>query len=333
MMARKKMDLSPPLSQGKNGARTQRIPLSRRPLAPWLRLAHASRAATGQTSSTSRLRTIADFEIVLQLEGSAWIYADPLGGSLEVPPGYLVLIPPNYLHAWGMDPGAHIAVHFDLQARPDLPAMKNIHHVDRVVTRAPATVMPRFSLAWPDRDNALELPMVTHVRDMELWKERLMPLVEVWMRRAHLTLSAQLLFQETIGWALRTLADDAAYGGLRVPDDADPRILALLRELESGAPQRPSVDELAARAHMGLTAFREAFQKATGRPPRQYLEERRIERAARVLMETNRKLYDVAAAEGYDDPYHFSRIFRRVMGVSPRQYRSPRSAQRPRRIV
>ncbi|HYF51094.1 MAG TPA: helix-turn-helix transcriptional regulator, partial [Planctomycetota bacterium] len=146
-----------------------------------------------------------------------------------------------------------------------------------------------------------------------------------WMRRAHLTLSAQLLFHETIGWALRTLSEDAAYAGLRVPDDADPRILNLLRELENGPPERPSVDELARRAHMGLTAFRDAFQKATGRPPRQYLEERRIERAARALVETNRKLYEIAEAEGYDDPYHFSRIFRRVMGVSPRQYR--RSSQ------
>jgi AraC family transcriptional regulator of arabinose operon len=50
-----------------------------------------------------------------------------------------------------------------------------------------------------------------------------------------------------------------------------------------------------------------------GRPPGRYLEERRIERAARALVETNLKILRIADAEGYSDPYHFSRVFRRLM--------------------
>jgi AraC-like DNA-binding protein len=73
---------------------------------------------------------------------------------------------------------------------------------------------------------------------------------------------------------------------------------------------------------MGITAFRAAFEQTMGRPPHKYFEERRIERAARALVETDHKIVKVAEAEGYDDPYHFSRVFVRVMGVSPRAYRA-----------
>ncbi|HYF48688.1 MAG TPA: hypothetical protein VEJ63_04750, partial [Planctomycetota bacterium] len=139
-MARNKMDVSPQLSRGGDAVEPRRIPLPRKPLSPWMRLAHVSRALPGQPAWEARLRTIDDFELVLQIEGSAWIYADAIGGSLEVPPGYLVFIPPDYVHCWGMDPGAHIAVHFDLHAKPDVAPMRHIHYTDRVVSRSPATV-------------------------------------------------------------------------------------------------------------------------------------------------------------------------------------------------
>ena len=68
-------------------------------------------------------------------------------------------------------------------------------------------------------------------------------------------------------------------------------------------------------------AAREAFRRATGSNPRVALEERRIEQAALALLETDRRVWEIARAAGYDDPYHFSRVFKRVVGFSPRAYR------------
>ena len=327
-MRQKKMDISPdtetPL-QAPGAARP--IPLLRRPLAPWLRLAHVTSLAPEHATHTARMRVLDDFELVLQMQGSCWIWSEPDAGSVDVRAGEVAFIPPGFLHAWASEPGAHIAVHFDLQAKPALAAFRNIRPAAGTVQRRPLARMPCFRLTGlaGTGDQGLVLPLVTKLRAPGLWRERLEPLVQLWSRRTQRSLSGQLRAAETLGWALRTLAADAAHAGLGAAEHADPRILELLRALDAAellpAPERPAVDELAERAGMGLTAFRAAFQQATGRGPRRYLEERRVERAARALLETGRKVHEIARAEGYEDPYHFSRVFKRVWGASPGKYR------------
>ncbi|MBI3830695.1 MAG: AraC family transcriptional regulator [Planctomycetes bacterium] len=300
-----------------------------RPLTPWLRLAHTTSTRKDHATHAAHLRMIDDFELVLQLEDSCWIWSGHDGGSVDIGPGELAFIPPNFLHGWANEPGGHLAVHFDLHAQPEMPAMRNIRHTGEVVARKPLPFVPLFvldePLAEPDAP-PLVLPLVTKLRAPGLWRERLAPLVELYSRRATRSLHAMLRTAEIVGWALRTLAEDAAQAGVGQETQTDERIMALVRKLdlpgESGLDERPSVDALAEKAGMGLTAFREAFLKTMGRGPRQYLEERRIERAARALAETDRKILEIAEAEGYADPYHFSRVFRRVVGQSPRQYRA-----------
>lgn len=324
-MARNMMDISPgyvpfpmrdPLP----------VPLGGRPLSPWLRLAHVSSYPHAQATHTARLRTLLDFELVFQFEGAAWIWLERAGGSMDVRQGEIAFIPPGFVHGWASEPGAHIAVHFDLHAQPRLVAQDNIRYTEQTVSRKPAAAIPQFILQTGGASSdggGLLLPLVTRLRRPAQWRERLEPLVRLWQRRAHGTAAAQLLFAETIGWALRTIREDAAQGesGAESGDGADARVLEILRELDAAGAWRPSVSELAERARMGLTAFRAAFEKATGRGPRAYMEERRVERAARTLVETDRSVYEIAEDEGYEDPYHFSRIFKRVTGLSPRHYR------------
>ena len=52
-----------------------------------------------------------------------------------------------------------------------------------------------------------------------------------------------------------------------------------------------------------------------------YLTEYRMERASRMLMETNEKSYIIARNVGYTDPNYFSYVFKRRFGVSPSKYR------------
>jgi AraC-like DNA-binding protein len=49
--------------------------------------------------------------------------------------------------------------------------------------------------------------------------------------------------------------------------------------------------------------------------------ERRIRRAAALLVEDERPIGDVASALGYADLFLFSRQFSAVMGVAPRVWR------------
>lgn len=73
----------------------------------------------------------------------------------------------------------------------------------------------------------------------------------------------------------------------------------------------------------GLTVnhFSRAFARATGMPPHRWLMKRRIERAQRLLRDSNRSLGDIAAACGFSEAGHLSRVFVRTVGVPPGTWR------------
>lgn len=64
--------------------------------------------------------------------------------------------------------------------------------------------------------------------------------------------------------------------------------------------------------------MREEFHKSVF----DVLHEIRIERAKRMLAESDEKVIAVAASVGYDDPSFFSRLFVRHAGCSPSEFRS-----------
>jgi len=78
---------------------------------------------------------------------------------------------------------------------------------------------------------------------------------------------------------------------------------------------------LAREAGMSEFHFSRAFKKTTGFKPSQYFINLRMERARRLLRETNRSIIEIGLEVGYTSPSHFSRIFHREVGISPSQYR------------
>ncbi len=58
-----------------------------------------------------------------------------------------------------------------------------------------------------------------------------------------------------------------------------------------------------------------------GMPFQDHLVALRLERAKILLLSTNRRVYEVAAEVGFDDPNYFSSRFRKQYGLSPNQYR------------
>lgn len=311
--------------------------LPSRPLSPWLRLAHFTRTEQAESSPVSRKRSLLDFELVLQCEGHAWIWVESLGGSLDVAPGSIVFIPPDFVHSWSITTGMHIAVHFDLHFQPEIKAYRNFRMLDELVGRQPVETIPSFILGQNSGNtNQLVLPLVTPLRQPELGRERLERLVRIYQTQSQADFSSQLLVNEVLSSTLVTIAKDAAYSGLSPESKIEQRIMALLTELAVSKQTQLSSAELAAKCGMSQTTFRQTFLKITGRNPHQYFEQLRIERAAQLLLQTERTINSIALAEGYDDPYHFSRVFKRVMGCSPYQFRlkghrqenNPRSGSR-----
>ncbi len=100
------------------------------------------------------------------------------------------------------------------------------------------------------------------------------------------------------------------------------RDLARLIEYVDGALDGSlSLDDMAGLVGLSLRHFRRALNAATGQSPHQFVLSRRIERA-RGMIATNRFcLADVAAATGFADQSHMTRVFRQAMGVTPSAYR------------
>jgi AraC-like DNA-binding protein len=311
---------------GPEPRKTPPLPLNLplRPFSPWLRLAHIIRTEPAESSEVARKRKLLDFELVLQCEGTAWIWVESLGGSLDVGAGSIVFIPPDFVHSWSNLAGTHIAVHFDLHFQPGIKAYQNLRMLDEIVNRQPVEIMPSFRLGSNPGNSAsssLVLPLVTPLRQPKQMRERLEKLIQIYQTQTQLEFSAQLLTNEVICGALATIAEDAAFSGFSAGSKIEQHIMALLTGLTVSKPAQLSSADLAEKCGMSQTAFRQAFQKVTGRNPHQYFEQLRIERAAQALLQTERSINSIARAEGYDDPYHFSRVFKRVMGASPNQFR------------
>lgn len=92
--------------------------------------------------------------------------------------------------------------------------------------------------------------------------------------------------------------------------------------LVEDALHRPlAVEELAAAAGLRPQPFIRAFRRAYGTTPAQFVIERRVARACRLLLDTGLDLPAVARACGFPDRHYLTRRFTRAMGVGPAAYR------------
>ncbi|MFO0553474.1 MAG: helix-turn-helix transcriptional regulator [Polyangiaceae bacterium] len=101
----------------------------------------------------------------------------------------------------------------------------------------------------------------------------------------------------------------------------DPRLTRALEAMNQRLADRWTVASLAKIAGMSRAVFARRFLAELGAPPLKYLAERRIDAAARLLLETERALADIGTAVGYESEFAFSRAFRRVVGQPPGSFR------------
>ncbi|WP_322404440.1 AraC family transcriptional regulator [Massilia luteola] len=95
---------------------------------------------------------------------------------------------------------------------------------------------------------------------------------------------------------------------------------ALQRMLES--PERAwKVEDLAAACHMSRATFARLFSRLCGMPPADMLTRLRMAHAARVLLQGEGAMGDVAQAVGYQSEAAFNRVFKRHYGVGPGTWR------------
>lgn len=67
--------------------------------------------------------------------------------------------------------------------------------------------------------------------------------------------------------------------------------------------------------------FGQLFKSETGMTVNEYLNFLRVDRAKKLLRETNLKIYEIAYQTGFSDHFYFSIVFKKIIGISPKEYR------------
>ncbi len=95
----------------------------------------------------------------------------------------------------------------------------------------------------------------------------------------------------------------------------------ILDYIEKNLHENISIPFLADMAHLPSLEFSAEFFKAFGLPPKQYLVQRRIDRAKVLLVCSDKTIKEIAAVVGYDNEFFFYRIFKKYTGLTPTEYR------------
>lgn len=106
--------------------------------------------------------------------------------------------------------------------------------------------------------------------------------------------------------------------GLGVRDRAVAKAVSAMRE---GIDQPLTIDGLAAALGLSRRHLDRRFHEALGRTAAEELRRLRVERARRLLKETNKNVLQVALDCGFCDANRLTSVFRATLGMSPTAYR------------
>ncbi len=118
----------------------------------------------------------------------------------------------------------------------------------------------------------------------------------------------------------RILALAMAQGASGLPREAE--LTALADRIQAEPGRNFDFPRIAKDLELSYSHFRRLFRQATGMPPHRFLIQCRLRRAAQLLKDERRRIDEVAASAGFDDPAGFSRAFSKFYGLAPRDYRS-----------
>jgi AraC-like DNA-binding protein len=101
----------------------------------------------------------------------------------------------------------------------------------------------------------------------------------------------------------------------------DRRLRRALEFMHDNCGRELKLSEIAAAAYLSDFHFARLFKKITGMTPHGYLASLRIERARKMLAETDLSIAEIGAQIGYTSQSHFTKIFRESTGMTPRAFR------------
>ena len=103
---------------------------------------------------------------------------------------------------------------------------------------------------------------------------------------------------------------------------SDRRMRAVVEYMHANLVEDITLARLATIANLSPFHFARSFRTIMGEAPHRYLVHLRIERARRLLVQTDLPITEVGLSCGFNQAQRFSNAFRRATGLSPRTYRT-----------
>ena len=83
-----------------------------------------------------------------------------------------------------------------------------------------------------------------------------------------------------------------------------------------------SVKELADIVHLSVSALERRFKKYLSKTPKQFINQVRLERARKLIIETQRPISQIAYQTGFTEPSYFTQQFKKLFGLLPSELRT-----------
>lgn len=82
-----------------------------------------------------------------------------------------------------------------------------------------------------------------------------------------------------------------------------------------------SLNTVAGKVGVSANYFSAMFSQAMDVTFIEYVTQKRMEKAKKLLRQTEKHSGDIALEVGYKDPHYFSFVFKKTQGCTPREYR------------
>ncbi len=126
-----------------------------------------------------------------------------------------------------------------------------------------------------------------------------------------------------LGYVLHELQAPLSSGEKSVAErSAVEKVLQAQRWATERLGESVRLDDWASSVGLGSIYFGRIFKKESGKRPMQWLNERRLQLAARLLQLTGKPIYAIAEECGFSCPFYFSRTFRKKFGMPPSDFRN-----------
>lgn len=92
--------------------------------------------------------------------------------------------------------------------------------------------------------------------------------------------------------------------------------------IEKNYSKKITLNDIAEELHANSSYLSRLYKKESGQNLFDVILKKRVDKAKEYMETTDKKIYEISQAVGFDDTGYFSRIFKRYTGVSPKEYQS-----------